>query len=286
MAKKIKTGSSANVKYKDSMFRALFSDDMDVLVQLLNAVIDAHDSVDTKKAKIKTLTNMLRSGIINDLALEVDGKLIVLIEHQSTINRNMPFRMLLYIVETYINYAEEDAMYRSAPMELPYPIFIVLYNGPDDIEDELVLKLSDLFVKCGMNPPHNLELVVKMYNINKGHNPQMAECCPTLGWYAAFIAKVREYQAAGTDFEKAVQEAVIYCIDNNILKPFLQKHRKEIVNMLNLEWNMDTALRVREEEGAMREKKRMARALIDRGDDKNEVARITGLTIDDILRLM
>jgi hypothetical protein len=39
-------------------------------------------------------------------------------------------------------------------------------------------------------------------------------------------------------------------------------------------------------EGERKEKERIARAMLDRGDDKEEVARITGLTIDDVLRLM
>jgi predicted transposase/invertase (TIGR01784 family) len=71
--------------------------------------------------------------------------------------------------------------------------------------------------------------------------------------------------------------------------------------MLLTEWSMDTALKVRGEEywekgrmegrtegrveGRMEEKKRMARAMLAKGRDKNEIAEFTGLTIDDVLRL-
>jgi hypothetical protein len=34
---------------------------------------------------------------INDISFEIGGKLVVLIEHQSTINHNMALRLLLYI---------------------------------------------------------------------------------------------------------------------------------------------------------------------------------------------
>jgi hypothetical protein len=33
----------------------------------------------------------------NDISFEIDGKLVVLIEHQSTINPNMALRLLFYI---------------------------------------------------------------------------------------------------------------------------------------------------------------------------------------------
>jgi hypothetical protein len=49
---------------------------------------------------------------------------------------------------------------------------------------------------------------------------------------------------------------------------------------------MDTALRVREEEGAMRAMKKIARSMLADGKTKEEVMKYTGLTIDDILRLM
>ena len=37
----------------------------------------------------------------NDVAMLVDGKIVVMIEHQSTINENMPFRFLEYIARIY-----------------------------------------------------------------------------------------------------------------------------------------------------------------------------------------
>jgi hypothetical protein len=38
---------------------------------------------------------------VNDISFEIGGKLVVLIEHQSTINPNMPFRLLMYISRVY-----------------------------------------------------------------------------------------------------------------------------------------------------------------------------------------
>jgi hypothetical protein len=38
---------------------------------------------------------------MNDISFEIGDKLVVLIEHQSTINPNMPLRLLLYIGRVY-----------------------------------------------------------------------------------------------------------------------------------------------------------------------------------------
>jgi len=46
---------------------------------------------------INTLENVVYMDLYNDISFEIAGKLVVLIEHQSTINPNMPLRFLLYI---------------------------------------------------------------------------------------------------------------------------------------------------------------------------------------------
>jgi len=43
--------------------------------------------------------------------------------------------------------------------------------------------------------------------------------------------------------------AVKYCKEHDILKGYLEKHETEVINMLYTEWNWDTALEVRYEEG-------------------------------------
>ena len=85
--------------------------------------------------------------------------------------------------------------------------------------------------------------------------------------------------------EQAIKQAVVDCIDQNVLKAFLLKHEGELVNMLVSEWNMETALEVREEEGRMEEKREIARRMKAKGKSVEEIEEMTGLTVDDILRL-
>jgi predicted transposase/invertase (TIGR01784 family) len=60
--------------------------------------------------------------------------------------------------------------------------------------------------------------------------------------------------------------------------------------MLKNEWSGNIVAEAAWEDGVdagkLEEKKRMARAMLAKGKDKNEIAEFTGLTIDDILRLM
>jgi hypothetical protein len=63
--------------------------------------------------------------------------------------------------------------------------------------------------------------------------------------YAVFVAQVYQNQAQGQDLHTAIIEAVKYCSARKVLAKFLAKHKKEVINLLTLEWNLDEALKVR-----------------------------------------
>jgi predicted transposase/invertase (TIGR01784 family) len=90
---------------------------------------------------------------------------------------------------------------------------------------------------------------VKVYNINEGHNEEIARRCEQLRGYSAFIGKVREFEKRAGEKEGAMKEAVAYCIKHGILQDFLKTNSSEVINMLLTEWNWDDALEVRWEEG-------------------------------------
>jgi len=45
--------------------------------------------------------------------------------------------------------------------------------------------------------------------------------------YSFFIDKIREYQKNGFTLEKSFNDAIKYCIENNILKEYLEAHGAE-----------------------------------------------------------
>lgn len=85
----------ANRKYKDTVFRMLFSD-RENLLSLYNAV-NGSNYENSDALEIVTLENAVYMGMKNDLAFIVDMGLF-LYEHQSTYNPNMPLRDLFYIL--------------------------------------------------------------------------------------------------------------------------------------------------------------------------------------------
>jgi hypothetical protein len=243
---------TANREYKDSLFSWLFSNP-ETLRELYGALSGILLPSELPVI-VNTLESALFKGLLNDISFIVGDRIVVLIEHQSTVNENMPLRLLLYIARLYEQLTNQKDLYRARKILLPAPEFIVLYNGAAPYPDETTLKLSDCFrglAELGLAPrlPPALELIVKVYNINEGHNAPMIRRCKTLEGYSAFVARVREYEGQGKPRGEAVKQAVQDCIQRNILRDFLETHSKEIINMLMTEWNWDDALAVSREEG-------------------------------------
>jgi len=244
----------ANIKYKDSVFSFLFSDP-DLLRELYCA-LEGVSLPDDVPVVINTLRGVLFMGRINDISFEIGGKLVVLIEHQSTINPNMALRLLMYVARVYEKIIGEKNIYASRLVRVPRPEFFVLYNGVGEYPDEKIIKLSDAFesgllsgIEAEKKISPALELEVRVVNINAGRNCGIARKCGTLGEYSAFIEKVREFEKEAGNLEDAVRKAVIYCRDHEILREFLEKNATEVLNMLMTEWNIEDAKKVWYEEG-------------------------------------
>jgi predicted transposase/invertase (TIGR01784 family) len=147
----------------------------------------------------------------------------------------MPLRLLMYIADVYEKIIDYRKIYWTKLVKIPCPEFIVLYNGTAPYPDHKELKLSSAFKEAGdlkLNDRLPLELIVQVYNINKGHNAEILRKCEVLDNYSFLIDKIREYQKEGFTLAKAVLTAIKYCIDNNKLKDFLETHSSEVHNML------------------------------------------------------
>ncbi|MFP3043782.1 hypothetical protein LQZ19_18375 [Treponema primitia] len=170
-----------------------------------------------------------------------------MIEHQSTLNWNMPLRFLSYIARVYEKIVERRALYKTALVKIPKPEFIVLYNGLVEAPEKRELRLSDAFIGLEAGEKTSLDLIIRVYNINYGQNTELLRRSESLAGYAQFVAKVRENETA-MPLEQAVTEAVRYCIKNRILVRFLEEHGGEVVNMLFGEWDWDEAKEAWQEE--------------------------------------
>lgn len=232
----------AKYTYKDSLFRDIFNNERR-LTGIYEALLG--DNVEAEDITLATINETLFAGIKNDVGFIVRKQYVILTEHQSTLNANMPLRLLMYLAEIYRRYVDADSVYRKELILLPAPKFYVFYNGEDEMPDSWELHLSEAF----SGRQGDLELVVEVLNINDKPQRRLLEKCPALKSYSVFVAKVREHIRNGSTLEMAVGDAVQYCMDHDYLGDyFRQKHKEEVFDMLNFAWNQERALEVRAEE--------------------------------------
>jgi len=286
---------SINRNFKDSVFTALFKEP-DLLRELYSALGGVFLPSDTP-VSINTLENVLYMDLYNDISFEIGGKLVVLIEHQSSINPNMALRMFLYISRVLEKTVKGRSLYSERSLSIPWPEFYVLYNGTKPYPDENTLKLSDLFEKpqdLGLSEKHIplLELEVKVININEGRNEAIVSRSKNLAEYSSFIARVRAFLEEGNSLEEAIKKAVKYCQKYGILKQFLERYGSEVLNMLLTDWNLEDAKKVWYEDGledgreeGRKEKLEIARNALAEGSTPEFVQKITGLGIETIRKL-
>jgi len=277
--------SSPNREYKSSVFTDLFSDEATVL-ELYNALTGSRYTVDDG-LRFTTLTDALFMERLNDISFTIGDKLVVLVEHQSTINENMPLRALIYIGRVYEKIIEERAIYRSKLLKIPTPEFYVLYNGVADYPDEKTLRLADAFSYIpGDEKSPMLDLSVRVLNINKGHNENILAGSEVLGNYAAFVEQVHNRRQAGLPLKSAVTSAIDFCVANGILVDYLKRNASEVRNMIFTEFKMDVAQEVWLEEGREegREEKclEIARTMFADGDSIEKIARTTGYPLETL----
>lgn len=232
---------------KDRLFRFLFANDREALLELYNA-LNGTDYEDASQLKIVTIESAVYVVMKNDLAFVLAGTLSMY-EHQSTCSPNLPVRFLIYLAQEYQTVVEEaeKSLYGTGRISLPTPQCVVFYNGTREMPEEQTLRLSDAFENREVQG--DVELTVRMLNINHGHNRLLMEKCRTLGEYAEFVSITRAYMRERKKPEEALAEAVDYCIENGILEEFLRKNRAEVLGMLLEEFDVKKYERTLRSEG-------------------------------------
>ena len=247
-----------NRNYKDSVFVDLFAYDITAkenFISLYNALHGTNLDVKTTDVQPVMLERVLYMKYYNDIAMLIDGKIVILIEHQSTINQNMPFRFLEYIARIYEKITTKDEKFGRKLVKLPVPEFYVFYNGKEDYPTESMMKLSDAFIQLGDNSElknqlenanYPLEISVKVININVDKENPILKRCEALKQYSEFIEQVRSNieNAVSEPFTSAIKEA----IKKGFLSDYLNRKSTEVQNMLLAEYDYDTDIAVQRKE--------------------------------------
>lgn len=232
---------------KDRLFRFLFDKDREALLQLYNA-LNGTDYRDASALQVVTIESAVYVVMKNDLAFILAGTLN-LYEHQSTYNSNMPVRFLIYLAEEYQKLIEqaESSLYGTKQIPLPTPQCVVFYNGEKQAPEEEVLRLSDAFIN--RNREADVELKVRMLNINYGYNRELMDRCHVLEEYAQFVEVSRQFMADGLTVKEALEQAIQYCMEHGILYETLRDYRAEVLGMLLEEFDVDKYERTIRKEG-------------------------------------
>lgn len=273
-----------NRKYKDTVFRLLFGRNRSELLELYNAVNDSHYT-NADELTINTLEEAIYVGMHNDVSFVFRDELN-LYEHQSTLSPNLPLRDLFYVADLLQNMTAEMNIYGSKRLMIPTPAFYVFYNGEEDPGEIREYRLSEMFSKQEVKP--QLELIVKIVNINEEQNNKVLEGCRTLREYARFIAMIRE-DLKSFGKKEAVAKAVDDCIEQGILKEFLLKYKAQVIKMSIYEYDEKKQREFDREEGREEGRKSALTDLITdalrRGKTCEEIADFNNLPIEKVMEI-
>ncbi len=237
--------TASNREWKSSAFTTFFGTP-ERAAELYQALEHTED-VKPEDIEFTTLQGVLFLARKNDLAFTAHGKVLVIGEHQSTINQNMPLRDAIYYGRTMERLIPPRDIYKTKQLRIPTPEFYVFYNGNTYQPPEQLLKLSDSYLEKTDTPM--LELYVKVININLSAKHPILQKSPSMYEYSAFVQLVRDCLNVGASRDAAIQTAMRTCAKKGIMVDFIRKHGSEVENMLFTEFNMEDALEVRYEEG-------------------------------------
>lgn len=297
-----------NREIKSSVFADLFGDDELVgkknFLSLYNAIHGTNLKYEETQIERKTIPQSLVNTFNNDVSMEINGKLIVFIEHQSTINKNMPLRFLEYFVHILYGIVPARARYRKKLYKIPTPEFYVFYNGETKLARESELRLSDAFIVQQDLPL--CELKAKVINIggHEGLKLPIVKSCVMLKQYCEFMEILHMKEALlpseCTDEDKlnALEAAIRECIKKKILSDYLTRKATEVINMfldgydykLDLEVQREEAREEGREEGREQGLKQAtiqnARSLYANGVSKDIISKSLNLPITELEEIL
>ena len=229
--------------YKDSVFVTIFHEKAK-LIELYNALFDTNYD-ESAPIDIVTIKDVLFRTLKNDVAFVLGGRFVVLVEHQSSINENMPLRDLMYISTVLKRMIDTTRLYREKRLMIPRPEFIVFYNGTKDFPAYQELRLSDSFLGEKQKDEEDaLQLIVKVYNINTEKNSEILGRCETLRQYSRFVEIMRSYKEDSELTNDVIVEVLNRCKKEGVLTEFRDKYGTEIVEMLFKELTREEDLEI------------------------------------------
>ena len=276
--------------YKDSLFRFLFGQEANKewLLSLYNT-LNHSNYQNPDDIELTTIQDILYLGMKNDISFIIQDNM-VLLEHQSTISKNIAIRFLLYyakVLEAYLK-TKGINIYRHTRIQLPNPQFIVLYNGLEKAKEYEETGLSINYTDTDI-----IDMKVKFYNLNKGHNEGLKEGCEVLKeycWVNDQIVSNRDKM----NLEEAVELMYKNLPEDFKIYKIMMKHKVEVRGMVLSTFDKETfgktmyedgydeGRQLGNQEGRIESKQEIAKNMKAMGFDDNTIAKATGLSKKEI----
>jgi len=226
--------TEVNREYKDRVFKFIFGnpENKEWTLSLYNAVNGSSYS-NPDDIQFNTIDDAVYMSMKNDISFIILNEMN-LWELQSSFNPNMPMRFLTYGTQLYEKYTTASGYYKFSRklQPLPKPNCICFYNGTAEQPETEVLKLSDAFGGEG-----DIEVKVKMLNINYGKNRKLMEACQPLREYAWLVDRVRQHQFVLQNLEAAVDAAISEMPEGFVIRQLLELHRAGVKKMFLTEYD-------------------------------------------------
>jgi hypothetical protein len=250
--------------------------------------------LESTKLERKRIPQSLYKTFDTDISVLVNGRLFVLIEHQSTPNENMPLRCLEYYVHLLYGIVPARFRYREPLYKIPTPEFYVFYNGDrkQKEEHERTMRLSDAFIEPQEDPA--CEVKVKFANIGgEGRkNLSVVKNCAIMRQYCEFMEIVARHRLElGTFppddelidcYDKAISEA----ISKGILVDYLSRKATEVRNMFVGEYDYNLDMEAKKEDGRKEKAVEDARSFYANGVSIDIIAKSLNMTEEEVKEII
>ncbi len=133
-------------KIKDSVFTNLFQDKK-YLLRLYKALHPEDSNVTEEDIKDVTIKHILVDADYDDLGFSIGGRLVILVESQSTWTLNIIIRALMYLIQTYHDFFKRTRqnLYGSKKVNMPKPELYVIFTGEKPKNPPDIISLSKDF---------------------------------------------------------------------------------------------------------------------------------------------
>ena len=299
------TNSNYNSKH-DKLFKIILSDKIEA-AKFMNKVLKMEYKIKSEKMElynkeyITTMFEKMESDIVYKIA---EKNTYIIIEHQSTVDRTMPYRIFQYTGELLRNVIDKEKI-KNIDYKQPRIISIVLYTGDrtwnieyvDDLQEPLAgyPKVKPLYRLVDVNKFSKSELLEDDLMVSKA---MLIEKEKSIEGILKALEQINKKLSINSDKRQmqlfiTIVRYVLLSINDEETRKKLEKEIEKMKgveeNMLHATMVLNEAFEKREKkgksEGVKNEKIATAKRLLKKKMKPDFISEITGLSIEEIEKL-